>query len=145
MSFFNNLSNVSRYYFLTLVLLILLWLFFLLFNLNYAYFCFFTLSFIWHFTLMMPGLKQQVMSRYHKLSFLSVIIRLDHYLHLFLPTQGNVFLSTVVRAISPNVFAIVLSSFSNNVSYVATLLGSFVFELYFYFLKKKGLYDNKNA
>jgi hypothetical protein len=130
MKYLFSLSNVARYYLFSLLLLMLISFVFYVTDVGYNYFIFFILSYVWHFALAMPDLKRKVLTTYHKLSFLSVIIRFDHYLHVFIPNKGNRILRSFITSISPLCFALMLSIFSNSVSFVFTILGSIVFEVF---------------
>jgi hypothetical protein len=121
---------VARYYFFSLILLMLMSFIFFITDISYNYFIFFILAYIWHFALAMPDLKRKVLTTYHKLSFLAVIVRFDHYLHIFIPYKGNRILNSIVTAFSPLCFALMLSLFSNSVSFIFTIFGSLVFEIY---------------
>ena len=97
---------------------------------------FFVLAFIWHLALLVPGLREKILTQKIHFSFLAIAIRLNYYLQMFLPTHKFPFGPGVVRAISPFCFTSILLIVGGSGNLLFTLLGSIIFELvYFYFNK----------
>lgn len=70
-----------------------------------------------------------------RFSFLSVIVRINYYLQLFIKFDKVPFSRSFVRAISPSAFTLLLLMAGGNGNLLFTLLGSFFFELiYFLFV-----------
>ncbi|MEQ1623027.1 MAG: hypothetical protein ABL919_16655, partial [Methylococcales bacterium] len=67
----NQLSDLSKYYFLSLITLLLAWGLLSFIDLEFLNLIFFLMAFVWHFALLAPGLKQKVLTSHHRLSFLS--------------------------------------------------------------------------
>jgi len=134
---FNQLSEVSKYYFIFLVTIVLTWAILTLLNIEFLNQIFFIMAFVWHFALLTPGLKQKVLTSYHRLSFLSVVIRLDHYLHLFIRIKKWPFQASLIRAISPLSFTFILFVLGGNGNILFTLLGSLFFESIYLSVYKK--------
>lgn len=137
----NQLSDLSKYYFLSLITLLLAWGLLSFIDLEFLNLIFFLMAFVWHFALLAPGLKQKVLTSHHRLSFLSVVMRIDHYLHLFIGIRFNKipFSSAFIRAFSPFFFCFLLFVFGGSGNLLFTLLGSLVFELMYFLVYLKML------
>ncbi len=94
------------------------------------------MSYIWHLALTIPGMKERVLISYHRLSFLSVIIRLNHYLQMFIKLKNIPYQSSLIRMISPLVFTLLISFIVGQGSILFTLLGSIVFEVIYILVTK---------
>ena len=97
------------------------------------------MSYIWHLALTLPGLKERVLVSYHRLSFLSVIIRLNHYLQMFIKLKNIPYQSSLIRMISPLIFTLIISILIGQGSVFFTLLGSIAFEVIYVFVTKNSL------
>ncbi len=98
---------------------------------------FFLTAYIWHMALLTPGLKDTVMTKHHKLSFLAIIVRGNHYLQMFINLKRVPFSSSFIRAISPALFTFLLFLVGGNGSILFTLLGSFFYEVIYLIVKNK--------
>lgn len=127
-----QLSDLSKYYFLSLVTLLIAWGLLSLIDLEFLNLIFFLMAFVWHFALLAPGLKQKVLTSHHRLSFLSVVMRIDHYLHLFIRFKKIPYSSALIRAFSPFFFCFLLFVFGGSGNLLFTLLGSLIFELMYF-------------
>ena len=101
---------------------------------------FFLTAFVWHFALLTPGLKEKVMTKHHKLSFLAIIVRFNHYLQVFINLKRLPFASSFIRALSPALFTFLLFIVGGNGNILFTFLGSFCFEAIYLILKNKTNY-----
>ncbi len=134
---FSQLTEVSKYYLVFLVTVILSWGLLSLFNIEFLNQIFFLMAFVWHFALMTPSLKQKVLTSYHRLSFLAVVVRIDHYLHLFIKLKKVPFEASFIRSFSPLFFTFILFVLGGNGNLLFTLLGSLLFEVIYLSLYKK--------
>lgn len=116
-----------------------MWTIFHLLNFEFIYIIFFIMSYIWHLALTLPGLKERVLVSYHRLSFLSVIIRLNHYLQMFIKLKNIPYQSSLIRMISPLIFTLIISILIGQGSVFFTLLGSIAFEVIYVFVTKNSL------
>lgn len=98
---------------------------------------FFLTAYIWHMALLTPGLKDTVMTNHHKLSFLAIIVRGNHYLQIFINLKRLPFASSFIRAISPALFTFLLFLVGGTGSILFTLLGSFFYEVIYLLVKNK--------
>lgn len=100
---------------------------------------FFTVTYIWHFTLMTPGLKEKMLTKKQRFSFLNVIVRINYYLQLFIKTEKVPFGlgPSLVRAISPLLFIFVLKVVGGNGNMIFALLGCTIFEAVYLFSDRK--------
>lgn len=133
------LSPLAQYY----VKYILSFLFFFgilnLLNIFYNDQMFFIVTYIWHFTLMTPGLKEKMLTKKQRFSFLNVIVRINYYLQLFIKTDKVPFGlgPSLVRAISPLLFIFILKVVGGNGNMIFALLGCAAFEAVYLFTNKK--------
>jgi len=124
-----KLSILARYYVVSITSFLLCWGIFSLIGFQFLNFLFFTVGFVWHFALLTPGIKDQVFARHQRLSFLSMVVRTNYYLQLFVSTEKIPFKSSIIRALSPLLFSFLLMVLTNNGNLLFTLLGSLMFEL----------------
>ncbi|MBP9682115.1 MAG: hypothetical protein KBD76_11970 [Bacteriovorax sp.] len=131
-------SVLSRYYFISMMGFIACWGILTILNVEFLNNLFFILAYVWHFTLLTPGLKEKMLiGGKTRFSFLSVIIRINYYLHLFIKIDKIPFGRSFVRAISPTAFTLLLLIAGGNGNIFFTLLGSVFFEfIYLLFLEK---------
>ena len=94
-----KVSPLSRYYFFSFITLAVIWLVLSLFNVNFLDIVFFVTAFVWHFSLLAPGLKEKVLATNQKYSFISVMVRVNHYLQLFINLKKVPHSSAFVRAV----------------------------------------------
>lgn len=132
----NNLGIKAKYYFVTFTVLLVLNGLFNFIDLSYPNIIFFTTAYVWHLALLTPGLKEIVLVTHHRLSFLAIIVRANHYLQLFINLKRVPFASSFIRALSPMIFTCLLYYVSGEGYILFTLLGSFTFELVYYLFKK---------
>ncbi len=138
----SHLSDIARYYLVFLVTVVLSWGLLSILNVEFLNQIFFIMAFVWHFALMTPDLKQKVFASYHRLSFLSVVIRVDHYLHLFIKIEKIPFGSSLIRGLSPLLFTFILFVLGGNGNLLFTLLGSVLFESIYLAVYKKWKKDS---
>lgn len=135
--FWEKLSALTHYYIKSMLSFFLFWGLLTFFKIDFMNNIFFVMAFIWHFALMTPGLKEKVMISKQRYSFLSVAVRINYYLQLFIKITKYPFGPSIVRAISPFVFTALLLVAGGNGNIFFTVLGSVCFEFSYYFLNKK--------
>ena len=81
------------------------------------------MSYVWHFALLTPGLKDKMLTKKQRFSFINVVVRINYY-------------PSIVRALSPLIFTLVLMIVGGSGNIIFTLLGSICFEITHYFLSK---------
>lgn len=135
-----KLSERSRFYIFSFLNLFFSWLILNFLNVEIVNIIFFMTAFVWHFALLTPGLKEQVLGRNQRFSFLTVITKINHYMQLFISFRRYPRIasygSAIIRAISPLVFTFVLFVFGGGGSILFTLLGSLSFEILYFFTNK---------
>jgi hypothetical protein len=132
-----KLSENSRYYFFSLLTAAIFGLIFIALDIEFINSTFFITAFIWHFTLMAPGVREKIFTSKTRFSFLSITIRVNHYLQLFLPTHKIPCGVALVRAISPLLFTCMLFVVGGSGNLLFTLLGSFIFECVYILINNK--------
>ena len=132
-----KLSEQGRYYLIHFVTVAIFWLIFILLDLDFINIIFFVMAYVWHFALMAPGVREKILTSNTRFSFLSVTIRVNHYLQMFLPAQKIPHGPSFVRALSPLIFSFMLLVAGGSGNLLFTLFGSFVFEVIYLFLNKK--------
>ena len=95
------------------------------------------MAFVWHFALLTPDLKDKVMTKHHRLSFLAVVVRINYYLQLFINLRRIPYASSFIRALSPLTFSFLLLVLGGTGNLLFTLLGSFCFEAVYKLVSKK--------
>jgi hypothetical protein len=137
-----KLSTTSKFYSISFSAAGIFWLILSLCKIEFTNIIFFLTAFVWHLALLTPELKEKVMINHHKLSFLAVVVRMNHYLQIFINLKRVPYGPSFVRAISPALFTFLLFIVGGNGNILFTLLGSFFFELVYQIVKKKThLYD----
>lgn len=137
MKAWNKLSILSKYYIISFVNLGICFGVVYLIASDFVDQIFFLTAFVWHFSLQTPGLREKVMTNHHKLSFLAVVVRLNHYLQIFINIKRLPYAPSFVRAISPALFTFLLFILGGHGNIIFTLLGSFCFEVVYVLVKKK--------
>lgn len=137
MKVWDKLSILSKYYIISFVNLGICFGVIYLIGSHFVDQIFFLTAFVWHFSLQTPGLREKVMTNHHKLSFLAVVVRLNHYLQLFINIKRLPYASSLIRAISPVLFTFLLFILGGHGNIIFTLLGSLCFEVVYVFLKNK--------
>lgn len=132
-----SLSKLTHYYIKTMLSFFIFWGLLNLLNVDFLNNLFFVMAYVWHFALVTPGLKEKVMTSKQRYSFLSVVVRVNYYLQLFIKITKYPFGPSIVRAISPLAFTLLLLVAGGNGNIVFAILGSVCFELSYYFLNKK--------
>lgn len=133
----NKLSIQARYYLISFVVFGLVWGFLALMSVEFINIIFFMTAYIWHFSLVTPGLKEKVMSSHHRLSFLAMVVRVNHYLQIFINIKRLPYASSFIRALSPGLFTFLLFILGGSGNILFTILGSFIFEVLYIVMKKK--------
>ncbi len=137
MKMWQKLSAKARYYIISFLNLAVCWGVLYLLNLEFLDIIFFLTAFIWHFALATPGLKEQVLTSSNRYSFLAVVVRVNHYLQIFINLKKIPFSSSLIRAISPAIFTLLLFIVGGRGNILFTLLGSFCFEVVYVMTKKQ--------
>jgi hypothetical protein len=130
-------SELSRYYIKSMLSFLLFWIILVVLKIDYLNIVFFILTYIWHFTLLTPGLKEKMLVRKQRFSFLNVIIRINYYLQLFIKIKNVPFGPALVRSISPLLFIFILMTAGGNGNFIFAVLGSFSFEMSYYLTNRK--------
>lgn len=133
----NRLSILSRYYLISMLSFFIFWSIFTLLNVEFINTLFFVTSYVWHFTLLTPGLKEKMITQKQRLSFISIVVRINYYLQLFIKIDKVPFGPAIIRAISPVLFTIALMVVGGSGNILFTLLGSICFEGTHYFLSRQ--------
>jgi hypothetical protein len=137
MKIWNRLSVLARYYLISFLNLSVCSAILLIIDVEFINIIFFLTAFIWHFALQTPGLKDKVMTNHHKLSFLAVVVRLNHYLQIFINLKKVPYASSFIRALSPAMFTFLLFILGGAGNILFTLAGSIAFEVVYLIAKKK--------
>jgi hypothetical protein len=137
MKVWNKLSILAKYYLISFINLGLCSAILLVINVEFINLIFFLTAFVWHFALQTPGLKEKVMTNHHRLSFLAVVVRVNHYLQVFINLKNIPYATSFIRAISPAMFIFLLFILGGSGNILFTLLGSFCFEVVYVIVKKK--------
>lgn len=132
-----KITVTSKFYGISFVTAAVFWGLLTLCQIEFVNIIFFMTAYIWHFALLTPGLKEQVMTKHHKLSFLAIIVRGNHYLQIFINLKRMPFSSSIIRAISPALFTFLLHLVGGTGSILFTLLGSLCFEVIYLIIKNK--------
>ncbi|MDO9334129.1 MAG: hypothetical protein Q7T57_06375 [Dehalococcoidales bacterium] len=133
----NQLSLLSRYYIISMIGFFICWSIFSILKVEFLNTLFFIMSYIWHFTLLTPGLKDKMLTSRQRFSFINVVVRINYYLQLFIKLKKISFGPSIVRAISPMLFSLLLILVGGSGNLLFTLLGSICFEATHYFLTNK--------
>jgi hypothetical protein len=133
----DRLSILARYYIVSMISFFICWSFFAFFNVEFINTLFFMMSYVWHFTLLTPGLKEKMLTKRQRFSFINVVVRTNYYLQLFIKIKKVPFGPSIVRALSPLIFTLILMILGGSGNILFTLLGSVCFEGTHYFLSKK--------
>ncbi|AUN99817.1 hypothetical protein DOM21_01685 [Bacteriovorax stolpii] len=137
MKLWEKLSAKARYYIISFTNLAICWGILYLLNLDFLNIIFFLTAFTWHFALLTPGLKEQILTSNNRFSFLAVVVRSNHYLQMFINLKRVPYASSFIRAISPVIFTLLLFMVGGKGNLLFTLLGSLCFEVVYLFSKKK--------
>ena len=136
-SLWNRLSVLSQYYLVSMITFFIFWSVFSVLNIEFLNTLFFMMSYIWHFTLLTPGLKEKMLTRKQRFSFINVVVRINYYLQLFIKIKKIPFGPSIVRAISPLIFTLILMVVGGSGNILFAILGSVSFETTHYLLAKK--------
>ncbi len=124
-----KITDLTKYYAISFSGAILFWFAMILVNAEFVDLIFFMTAYVWHFALLAPGLKEKILSSKQKYSFLSIIIRLNHYLQLFINLKKLPYTSSFIRALSPLLFTLLLLMSGGGGNLLFTILGSAIFEI----------------
>lgn len=125
----NKLSLLSQYYLISMIGLVVCWSLLGVVEIEFINTVFFMTAYVWHFALVTPGLREKVLLHNHKFSFLAVVVRINHYLQLFINIKRLAYSASFVRALSPGIFTFLLFVFGGSGNLFFTLLGSLCFEV----------------
>lgn len=137
MKLWEKLTPKARYYIISFSNLAVCWGILYLLNLDFLNIIFFLTAFTWHFALLTPGLKEQILTSNNRFSFLAVVVRSNHYLQMFINLKRVPYASSIIRAISPVIFTLLLFMVGGKGNILFTLLGSFCFEAVYLVSKRK--------
>lgn len=132
-----KLSVLTRYYLISMITFLISWGALWLFKVEFVNNLFFITSYVWHFTLLTPGLKEKMLIQKQRLSFINVVVRVNYYLQLFIKIDRFSFGPSIIRAISPLVFTSLLLIVGGSGNILFTILGSVMFEAAQFLLNKK--------
>lgn len=132
-----RLSVLARYYITSMISFFIFWGILALLGIDYLNTLFFVLAFIWHFTLLTPGLKEKMLVSKQRFSFLNVVVRINYYLQLFIKIEKVPNGAAIVRALSPLAFTFLLMVLGGNGNILFTVLGSVCFEFSYYLVNRK--------
>lgn len=132
-----HLSVLSRYYITSMASFFIFWGVLSVLKIDYLNTLFFIMAFIWHFTLLTPGLKEKMLTKKQRFSFLNVVVRTNYYLQLFINIKRVPFGPSIVRAISPLLFIFILKVVGGNGNMLYAVLGSVCFEISYYIFNRK--------
>lgn len=135
--YWDKLSALSRYYIISMISFFICWSLLLALKIEFINILFFMTSFIWHFALLTPGLKEKMLTKKQRFSFINVVVRTNYYLQLFIKIERFKFGSSIVRAFSPLFFTLMLVIVGGSGNILFTILGSIAFEMSHYLLGKK--------
>jgi hypothetical protein len=132
-----SLSALARYYLISMCSFFICWSLFTILNIEFLNTLFFVMSYVWHFTLLTPGLKDKMLTKKQRFSFISVVVRVNYYLQLFINIKKTSFGPAIIRALSPMIFTLILMVVGGSGNILFTLLGSVCFEATHFFLSEK--------
>lgn len=132
-----KLSLLSQYYAISIFSFLLWWTVFAVLKIEFINTLFFVTSFVWHFTLLTPGLKEKMLTKKQRFSFINVVVRTNYYLQLFIKIKRFSFGASLVRALSPLFFTLLLVIAGGSGNVLFTILGSVAFETSHYLLTRK--------
>jgi hypothetical protein len=140
----DKLSVLSQYYIVSVLSFFLWWSVLSLFKIEFTNGLFFTTSFVWHFTLLTPGLKEKMLTKKQRFSFINVVVRTNYYLQLFINVKKWKFGPSLVRALSPLCFTLLLILVGGNGNVLFTIMGSIAFESAHYLIAQKITLEHSN-
>lgn len=132
-----KLSILAQYYCVSMANFFLWWGVLYILKIEFINILFFMTAFVWHFTLLTPGLKEKMLTKKQRFSFINVVVRFNHYLQLFIKIKKLSFGTSIVRALSPLFFTLVLVIAGGSGNIFFTIMGSVAFELVHYLMNKK--------
>jgi hypothetical protein len=133
----NKLSPLSRYYIITGIVFVVLWSLMSLLPIDFIDILFFTTTYIWHFTLAAPGMREKVMTTSHRMSLISVVVRVNYYLQLFIRSEKIPYRASLIRAFSPFLFILFLKVIGGRGNVLFGLMSSLIFEATYLYSDKK--------
>lgn len=134
-----KLTGLTKYYITFFLSALFLWSAMSYFQIEFPNILFFFTAYVWHFALLAPGLKEKVFRGAPRFSFLTIVIKMNYYLQLFIHFKKFPFLSSFVRALSPFLFTLLLFVVGGSGNIAFTCFGSLTFELIYFFAKKTKL------
>lgn len=136
-----TLNENNKYLLTYLIALIILTTLLWGVNLNYSSLNFIILGFCWNFTIKAPSLRERILLRKYRFSFLKFIFRLDDFLASF---SDNYWKSTLLRSLPPLLISLFSFILSSRGWFFLTLLGSAYFE-FVYYLKLRQAQKNLDS
>lgn len=131
-----KVTDLTKYYAISFSGAVLFWFALMVMNAEFVDLIFFMTAYVWHFALLAPGLKEKNLSSKQKFSFLSIIIRMNHYLQLFINFKTIPYASAFIRALSPLLFTLLLLISGGGGNLIFTVLGSTIFEIIYITTKR---------
>ena len=125
-------KKIKRHYYIGGLPLIFFLIIFHLLNIKIEYILFFLVSYIWNFTLSTPYLFLKIEKPNYRFSFMRSIYILNKFLGEIFSNSSFVISKRVIRSISPFIFVCVLAIFFNKINPLWGILGSFIFEVIYY-------------
>lgn len=133
----DKLSALSRYYIISMFSFFIWWSLLLALKFEFVNILFFMTSFVWHFALLTPGLKEKMLTKKQRFSFINVVVRINYYLQLFIKIEKFKFGPSIVRSFSPLFFTLMLVIVGGSGNILFTMIGSIAFEMSHYLLREK--------
>ncbi len=137
--FWNKLSPLAQYYVKYISSFFVFFGLLNLLNVIYNNQLFFMVGYIWHFTLMTPGVKEKMLIKKQRFSFLNIIVRVNYYLQLFIKSNRIPFGlgPAMVRSIAPLLFIFFLLVVGGSGNFLFAVFGCAAFEAVHFFFDRK--------
>ena len=128
-----TLNNENKYLLTYLIALLFLTIILWGVSLNYATLNFIILGFCWNLTIKAPTLREKLLLRKYRFSFLTFIFKLDSFLGSF---SEKYWTQTLLRSLPPILISFCCFLISGNGLFFITLAGSGYFEIIYHFKNK---------
>ena len=125
-----TLNEDNKYLLTYLIALFILTLLLWGVSLNYSTLNFIILGFCWNFTLRAPSIREKMLLRKYKFSFLKMVFRFDNFLSSL---SEKYWTQTLIRSLPPLLISLLAFVISSDGWFFLTLLGSAYFELIYFF------------
>lgn len=131
-----KLNFKVKYYLVSIMTLIIAWAIWSFFDFEFINLIFFTMAFIWHFTLLAPEMLDFTFKRKDRFSLITIVYKLNFYLQAIASIKQIPFKKALIRSISPILFSVLLVFFGGSGNLFFSVLGSFIFEFVYSLLLK---------